>query len=196
MKINHIPDVETHPDDQNRKDLMEHYWHLISYIHGLIRSSELKAGLILSFYGIALNLYFQHIDVLLDASRNEWIVISFMGAWFILTIISMYYSFRCFLPLILNKYNKNVFFFGDVISSFGSIEEYSQKLYQVSNSRESLFSQLGEQVYINSKIANAKFGFVNKSVRVLAINIILLLLYSIIHSIELTAVPQAERSEP
>ncbi len=178
-----IPDVETSPDDQTQEDLMDHYWYLITYIHGLIKASELKAGLILSFYGIVLNLYFQYIDELLATSQYDWTVISFMAAWFILTMISMYYSFRCFLPLILSKYNKNVFFFGDVISSFGSIEEYSQKLYKVSNNRKSLFSQLGEQVYINSKIADTKFGFVNKSVRFLAINIILLLIFSIIYSI-------------
>jgi hypothetical protein len=178
-----IPELKTNPEDQTQEDLMDHYWYLITYIHGLIKASELKAGLILSFYGIVLNLYFQYIDELLTTSQYDWIVILFLAGWFLLTMISMYYSFRCFLPLILNKYNKNVFFFGDVISSFGSIEEYAQKLYQVSNNRKTLFSQLGEQVYINSKIAATKFGFVNKSVRFLAINIILLLLFSIIYSI-------------
>ncbi len=41
------------------EELVDHYWGSINYVLGLIRASEVKAGLILTFYGILLNFIFQ-----------------------------------------------------------------------------------------------------------------------------------------
>ena len=46
------------------EELVDHYWGGINYVLGLIRASEIKAGLLLSFYGILLNFIFQKVDVL------------------------------------------------------------------------------------------------------------------------------------
>jgi hypothetical protein len=45
--------------NKHTDDLVDHYWASISYMQDLIKSSELKAGLILSFYGILLNFIYQ-----------------------------------------------------------------------------------------------------------------------------------------
>jgi hypothetical protein len=149
----------------------------------MIKASEIKAGLILSFYGILLNIYFKYLDVFLEMAKNDWVIITFMGLWLVLTLLSIYFSFKCFLPMILGNYDKNVFFFRDVIKEFGSITDYSRHLYKVSNEKEILFSQLGEQVFINAKIAATKFGYVNKSTQLLAFNIILIFIFILIYSI-------------
>ena len=41
-----------HPKNKHTNDLVDHYWGAINYIFGLIKASEIKAGLILSFYGL------------------------------------------------------------------------------------------------------------------------------------------------
>jgi hypothetical protein len=74
------------------------------------------------------------------------------------------------------KYEKNIFFFGDVISKFGTIKEFSKTFYNISLDGEQLFDQLGQQIYIISKIAALKFKYVNKSLRFLALGLFLLIL--------------------
>ena len=49
---------QQNPKNRNNKhtdDLVDHYWGSITYVSSLIKASEIKAGLILSFYGILLN---------------------------------------------------------------------------------------------------------------------------------------------
>ena len=75
----------------------------------------------------------------------------------------------------------NVFFFGDVISKFGNINEYSQKLLETTIDKEKIYDQLGQQIYINAKITAAKFKNVNASLKYLAISLGLLLLLVIHH---------------
>ena len=40
------------------EELVDHYWGSINYVSSLIRASEIKAGLILSFYGILFNIIY------------------------------------------------------------------------------------------------------------------------------------------
>lgn len=182
---NILPDIPDNPNYEITGDLVDHYWNLIHYIHDLVKASELKAGLVLSFYGIVLNIYFQHISTFVEMAKDDWLTTIFMVFWFALTLISIFYSFRCFFPIILGKYDKNVFFFRDVLNAYGDIKTYSRKLYMVSNQKEDLFGQLGEQVYVNSKIASIKFGYINKSIRFLAANVVLIFIFSLIYSVRL-----------
>jgi hypothetical protein len=79
------------------------------------------------------------------------------------------------MPRIEGKYDKNVFFFGDVISKFGTIKEFSKTFYKLSLNEEELFDQLGQQIFIISKIAALKFKFVNRALRFLAIGLLFFL---------------------
>ena len=165
---------------KNRKnkhtdDLIDHYWGSITYVSSLIKASEIKAGLILSFYGILLNFSYKYIEMILETAANKAILYVLLSAWFLSTVTSIYFSVRCFMPRIEAKYEKNIFFFGDVISKFGTIKEFSKTFYNISLDGEQLFDQLGQQIYIISKIAALKFKYVNKSLRFLAIGLCLLL---------------------
>jgi hypothetical protein len=156
------------------EELVDHYWGSIQYISSLIKASELKAGLILSFYGILLNFVFQSTDTVFDASSNDILLYILIGAWFFCTAASIFYCVRCFIPKIEGSYDKNILFFGDVISKFGTIKEFSKTFYNVSVDEEKLFGQLGEQIYIISKIAAWKFRNVKRAISMLAIGLIVL----------------------
>lgn len=157
------------------EDLVDHYWGSIGYVFGLIKASELKAGLILSFYGILLNLIYQHLGMFFQIGSDQVVLFVLLGLWFLCTGVSIYFSIRCFMPRIEGKYDKNIFFFGDVISKFGNIHEFSRTFYTISLNEEKLFLQLGQQIFIISKIANYKFRNVNRSIRFLALGLFLLL---------------------
>ena len=87
---------------------------------------------------------------------------------------------RCFIPRLEVKYDKNIFFFRDVVSKFGNINEFSKTFFDVSVDEDKIFLQLGHQIYINSKIATMKFKDVNRSIRFLAIGIFLLLILVVV----------------
>ena len=169
-------DVPLRPYVKNAhtEELVDHYWGSINYISTLIKASELKAGLILSFYGILLNFVFKSVDTIFDASANDFWLYMLIGAWFFCTAVSIFFCVRCFIPKIEGNYDKNMFFFGDVISKFGTIKEFSKTFYKVSVDEEQLFGQLGEQIYVISKIAAWKFRNVKRAIKFLAVGLIVL----------------------
>ncbi|TBW30224.1 Pycsar system effector family protein [Gramella sp. KN1008] len=171
------------------EDFVDHYWGSINYVFSLIKASELKAGLILSFYGILLNFIFQHIDSVLAETSHSLIFNFFAASWLVCTVISIYFSIRCFMPRIEEKYDKNIFFFGDVVSKFGTIKEFSRTFYEISLNEEELFDQLGQQIFVISKISGYKFRSVNRSLRFLGLGLVMLMagslsyIYSIFSSV-------------
>ncbi|WP_179345526.1 Pycsar system effector family protein [Winogradskyella ursingii] len=162
--------------NKHTDDLVDHYWGSINYVSSLIKASELKAGLILSFYGILLNFIYQGINMLLVSTSNETFLYILLGLWFFCIVTSIYFSIRCFMPRIEGKYDKNIFFFKDVISKFGTIHDFTKTFYEISVDEDQVFDYLGQQVYIISKIAAAKFKYVQRSLQFLALGLIVLLL--------------------
>ncbi len=158
------------------EELVDHYWGSLNYVHSLIKASELKAGLILSFYGIIFNFIYQNVDRVISDFPSNILLFVLLGCWFLATVCSIYFSIRCFMPRIEGKYDKNIFFFNDVITKFGDIKEFSRTFYQVSLDEEELFDHLGQQIFIMSKIASLKFKNVNRSLRFLAIGLFLFLI--------------------
>ncbi len=169
------PVIDTNESKGHAEELVDHYWGSINYVLSLIRASEVKAGLILSFYGILLNFIFPQIKTVLVAGSVHILLYVLLGGWFVCIVISIYCCIRCFMPRIEGKYDKNVFFFGDVISKFGTIKEFSKTFYKLSLNEEELFYQLGQQIFIISKIAALKFKFVNRALRFLAIGLLFFL---------------------
>lgn len=164
----------------HREELVDHYWGSINYVFSLIKASEIKAGLILSFYGILLNLIYRNIgDVILEAENDHMLLYIPIGLWIFCTVASIYYSIKCFMPRLESSYEKNMFYFKDIISKFGNIKEFSSTFYETSLQEEKLFDQLGQQVYVNSMIADAKFRSVNRSIRLLAIGLVMLFIVGI-----------------
>ncbi len=163
------------PRDSHTADLIDHYWGSINHVTGLIRASELKAGLILSFYGILLNFVYQGAGSFFKIVNCDVFMYVLLVLLFCTTVVSIFFSIRCFIPKIEQSYDNNIFFFGDVITKFGTIKEFAKTFYKVSLNEEQLFEQMGEQIYIISKIAAWKFDNVKRSIRFLAIGLVLLL---------------------
>jgi len=167
-----------HNKNKHTDDLIDHYWGSINYISSLIKASEIKAGLILSFYGILLNFVYQSAEHVVTLAQNHLVVAIFCGLWLCLTVASIYYSIRCFIPRIEAKYDPNIFFFQDVISKYGGIKDFAKTFFEISCDEEKVFEQLGQQIFILSKIASDKFMNVNLSLRLLAVGLLLCVVVS------------------
>lgn len=159
----------------NGNELPLHYWGAMKYFVGLIRSSELKAGLILSFYGIIFNFVYQNLENAQEAFERLPFLYLLASLWLVFTLISIYFCVRCFIPRIEKNYDPNIFFFGDIISKFGDIRSYSETFLDDALGRENIYKQLGQQIYINAKITAQKFKNVNKAIRFLVYSLMFLL---------------------
>ncbi len=171
------------PRSPHTEDMVDHYWGSINYIFSLIKASEIKAGLILSFYGILLNFIYQKIEITLDGFQDNIPLYLLLMLWFACTSYSIYCCVRCFMPKIEATYDKNIFFFRDVITKFGSINEFSKTFFKISLDEEELFDHMGQQIFIISKIATVKFKFVNRALRFLGFGLAVLLAIVVYHLI-------------
>ena len=168
--------------NKHTDDLIDHYWGTISYLTSLIKASELKAGLILSFYGILLNFIYQSTESFsAELGDNDTILYILIGLWVLCTSASIFFCVRCFIPRIEGKFTKNMFFFKDIISKFGDIKEFSKTFFDMSRDEDLLFGQLGEQIFIISKISDWKFRNVKRAISLLAIGLIILFITGIYH---------------
>ena len=152
------------------------YWMQMERLERLIRASELKAGIIFSFHSLILGLFFDRLEYLQGVFNGNVVFIILICLWMVFVLISIFFAFKCFMPRMELKYDKNVFFFRDAIYAFGSIEEYTNKLIEVCKSEEELFKHLSHQIHIESKIIDHKFKSVQKSIKFFAISFIFLFL--------------------
>jgi hypothetical protein len=168
-------------NNKHTDDLVDHYWGSINYLTGLIKASELKAGLILSFYGILLNFIYQSSSEISNSIARNYVLYGLIGLWVVLTAASIFFCVRCFIPKIEGNYEKNMFFFKDIISKFGTVNEFSKSFFEMSTDENQLFKQLGEQIFIISKIADWKFKNVKRAISLLAVGLGVLFLIGIYH---------------
>ena len=152
------------------------YWETIKHISELNRTAELKAGLIMSFYGLVLGVVFEMALNIEPNFEPNVVLIIIVLAYFFFVIRSIFFSFMCFLPQIETKFDKNMFFFLDAITNYGDIRSYSKKFHGLLDNDKALYDQLGQQIFVHALIASKKLSNVNKSVRNLAYSFIFMVL--------------------
>ena len=126
------------------------YWEQLERLEKLIRASELKAGVIFSFHSLILGLFADRLVYFHEIFKDSTPLIILLILWLLSVLISIYFTFKCFRPRIELKYDKNVFFFKNAVYEFGDINEYSKKLIEVCGSEEELYTQLSQQIHVES----------------------------------------------
>ncbi len=136
------------------------YWEQLERLEKLIRTSELKTGAVFSFHSLVLGPFVNRSDYFQPIFQESAILVILGVLWILPVSISVYF---CFMPRMELKYRKNVFFFKDAVRAFGNSDEYTQKLAEVCTNEEKLYTHLGHQIHIESKIIDKKFDSVKKS---------------------------------
>jgi len=152
------------------------YWEQLERLEKLIRASELKAAIILSFHSLIIGLFFDNLGMLESNFGRSIIFISLVSGWLLLGTISLYFALKCFIPRLEVNFDKNVFFFIDAAHKYGSIDEFTKKLIKVCDDQEELFKQLGEQIFIESMIIDEKFKNVQRSIKFLGLSFVFVVL--------------------
>jgi len=161
------------------------YWEQLERLEKLIRASELKAGVIFSFHSFIMGHFLDRLDYFYGLFENDRLFFVVSGLWMVFVVISIYYCFKCFMPRIMSKFPKNVFFFKDAAHSFGSIEDYTKKVIDTCQTNETLFEQLGNQIYIESVIIEKKFSSVHRSIQFFGFSLVFIIILVVIWLIKI-----------
>ncbi|MDX1477280.1 MAG: DUF5706 domain-containing protein [Saprospiraceae bacterium] len=155
----------------------EQYWAILRNNQEMIRFSEVKAGLVISIFGILFSIILNSVGKI-QASVAEWTVVQ-MGILFVFivtTLISMLYAFRCFIPRFENKNPTSVIYFGDIVSDFTEYKAYHAFLEKIVIDDAEMSVQLAEQIHTNSTIATRKMKAVNTAMRMMMVSVALLII--------------------
>ena len=144
----------------------EQYWHILHNNQEMIRFSEVKAGLVISVFGILFSIMLNSVEWL-KAQMETWEIsqMAIFVLFMLTTIISVLYAFRCFMPRFENKNPTSVIYFGDIVSDFGHYKDYHKFLEEISVDDKEMSLQLAEQIHTNSSIAARKMQTVNTSMK-------------------------------
>ena len=148
-----------------KPNIISNYWELIDYTVHHIRHSELKASLILTAYGIIFGMAYDVSGELIIPENYSFIFYIIVVFLISLTLLSVTFSFKVYIPRINHKLIKSVFFFHDVNFFYKTPNKYSKELIKVMDNEKELKELLAEQAYINGVIASEKYTNVTKAIR-------------------------------
>lgn len=155
----------------------EQYWAILKNNQEMIRFSEVKAGLVISIFGILFSIILNSVGKI-QASVADWTSVQ-MGILFIFivtTLGSLIFAFRCFIPRFENKNPTSVIYFGDIVSDFQEYTAYHAFLEKTVNNDSEMSVQLAEQIHTNSTIATKKMKAVNMAMRFMMVSVALLII--------------------
>jgi len=142
----------------------ESYWRIYQEISEWIRYSDTKAGILVTIYGVMYTIIFTNPDTLKSGFSSSIGIVLFSALFGILSIISIFYAFKCLNPRLKSEKSKSAIFFGYIaqIEQYKDYMEYSEKVF---NDNRKTIEHLTEQIHVNSQIAWKKFKNITLSIR-------------------------------
>jgi hypothetical protein len=155
----------------------EQYWHILKNNQEMIRFSEVKAGIVISVYGVLFSVLLNSVTLIKEKVMDgPGYLLVFLVIFIAVTLMSLYYAFKCFRPRFENKNPTSVIYFGDIVSDFTEYKLYHTYLEKIVVDDNEMSVQLAEQIHTNSSIATKKFQAVSMSIKLLFADIFLLIL--------------------
>lgn len=159
----------------------ENYWRILQTNLEWIRYSDAKATGILTIYGVLITVAFTNIVEIFEFITTSWILIALTMLAGFSSLIAIYYGFRSISPRVETMDHKSIIFFGSIMEHSETMESFRRYSHEVLDSRVGLDDDLARQIYINARIASAKFQNVSSSIRYFIVSFLLLLAEMIVY---------------
>ncbi len=153
----------------------ENYWRILEANLEWIRYSDAKATGILTIYGILITVAFTKMLDILEVISGSWMLISLTSLSGISSLIAIFYGFRSISPRVIAHDNRSIIFFGSIVEKSEDLQAFREYSHQVLDSPRGLDDDLAAQIYINAKIASAKFKNVSASIKFFIASFLILL---------------------
>ncbi len=154
-------------------------WKVLERNSDWIKFSDVKAGVIITVYGIIISIIYSNATDVYVALKNNWLPILLFISAGCCTTVSIIFAFKCINPRLKNNKSDSNLYFGSIAKNYSKFEDYRASLKNVNYKED-----LEEQVYTTSKIANDKFINVTWCIRFFTISIGILLVNISIHLIK------------
>lgn len=163
----------------------EEYWKILNSINEWIKFSDIKAGAILSIYGVLLTVIYSNAKQVFELLNSNNCILTLAIIAIITSIVSVILSFLTLNPTLKNENPHSIIFFGHVQEKFDEYKKYNEYAVEVIESKDRYRNQLSEQVVINSKICWRKFKLISWSIRFFMATISILLIIIVIYLIKM-----------
>ncbi len=145
---------------------LESLWKTYDTINNWIRFSDTKAVAIIAIFGVIISFLSSNItDVkyfILTAGQGILLII---GIGVICASLSMSFCIRCLTPRLKVKVPSSLIFFAHVAKNFENPDDYEKSVKETFKDEEQMITQIANQVWANSKVAQQKYNNVVCSIR-------------------------------
>lgn len=149
---------------QNTEKIQDDFWKILQNVNEWIKFSDQKAVFVVSTYSIILTLIYSNADEIYVAISGSLILIIGSVIASLISVISIFLSFKCLTPILNNTFTSSIFFFGH-IANHNDHNQYYNHAKSIIKNRRAIEENLAEQIYTNSKIAKRKFTLVSWSIK-------------------------------
>ncbi|MBB4079425.1 hypothetical protein GGR28_002045 [Lewinella aquimaris] len=153
----------------------ENYWRILDANLEWIRYSDAKATGILTIYGVIITVAFTKMIDILEVISGSWVLIGLTTISGLCSLVAIYFGFRSISPRLVSLHNSSIIFFGSILEHSKNIQEFREYSHRVLDSPKGLDDDLAGQIYINARIAAAKFQNVSSSIRFFIASFLILL---------------------
>lgn len=135
-------------------------WKIYNSINSWIKLSDTKATALLAINGVILTIIFSSVPKLVSFIDLQTIKILITGILIgsLSSTISLLFSVLCLIPRVSSdKSQKSVIFFGDISKNYNDSKSYADSATEILFKDRKLKDQILSEIWINSKIASAKY---------------------------------------
>jgi hypothetical protein len=161
----------------------EKYWNILQQINDWVKYSETKASIILTVHGIIITVVYSNSKSVFEALNQSNFLFYSTLLYIALSILSIFFSFRCVNPRLKNPNPTSIIYFGHIAKKFPNFKNYYNHSKPIIVDENAFSEQISEQIFINSGIAWKKFVNVSWSLRIFIIGIVVLMVSVLIYLI-------------
>lgn len=151
------------------------YWNILQQNNEWLRYSETKASILLTVYGIIITIIYSNAKEVYEAINESNLLLITSIIFGIVSIISIYFSFKCINPRLKNDNPTSIIYFGHISKKNKNYEDYLQYSKAIINNDDKFCEQVAEQIFVNSGIAWKKFVNVTWSIRLFILSVVMLI---------------------
>lgn len=151
----------------------QRFWQILSATNEWVRYSDGKAVALLGIQGVLIGLSVTLLKDWFTANDTTLASKILICAGAISIGMSALFTFFCLLPRLKNdnKIKKSPIYFGSIAVHFQNSDAYAKYIKENFESDEDISDALTDQIYINARIANAKFMWLTWSIRLIMIGL-------------------------
>ncbi len=156
------------------------FWNIFLNVNEMIRSSDTKAGVLITVYGVLITIVYSNSIDVYNAIGSSKLMLFMTVLVITLSVLSILFCFLTLNPRLKNTNHSSLVYFGHINDKYNNYLDYYNDLDRISETEE-FEKHVSEQIYHNSSIAAKKFFFVNWAIRLFIFVLFTLLINLLIY---------------